>query len=87
VLRFLTDPKVPFTNNQAERDGRMAKLRQKICGGFRSLAGAEDFVVLPHGYLNRTQAGVGLAGNSVQQAKKTHRGTADSLTRAPLPGA
>jgi transposase len=46
VLRFLTDPTVPFTNNIAEHDARMAKLRQKISGGFRSLAGATDFVVL-----------------------------------------
>jgi transposase len=46
VLRFLTDPTVPFTNNLAERDGRMMKLRQKISGGFRSYAGAEDFAVI-----------------------------------------
>lgn len=46
VLRFLADPTVPFTNNQAERDGRMMKLRQKISGGFRSNQGASDFAVI-----------------------------------------
>ena len=46
VLRFLSDPTVPFTNNLAERDGRMMKLRQKISGGFRSFEGAEDFAVI-----------------------------------------
>ena len=46
VLRFLTDPRVPFTNNLAERDGRMMKLRQKISGGFRSTDGAKDFGVI-----------------------------------------
>lgn len=46
VLRFLTDPSVPFTNNQAERDLRMMKVRQKISGCFRTAGGAEDFAVL-----------------------------------------
>ena len=46
VLRFLADPMVPFTNNLAERDGRMMKLRQKISGGFRSQDGAKDFAVI-----------------------------------------
>ena len=46
VLRFLSDPRVPFTNNLAERDGRMMKLRQKISGGFRSEQGAADFAVI-----------------------------------------
>ncbi|MGH7050897.1 MAG: IS66 family transposase [Acetobacteraceae bacterium] len=46
VLRFLADPRVPFTNNLAERDGRMMKLRQKISGGFRFEAGAKDFPVI-----------------------------------------
>ncbi len=46
VLRFLVDPLVPFSNNLAERDGRMMKLRQKISGGFRSEDGAKGFAVV-----------------------------------------
>lgn len=46
VLRFLTDPGVPFTNNQAEQDLRMMKVRQKISGCFRTTTGAENFAAL-----------------------------------------
>lgn len=46
LLRFTSDLRVPFDNNQAERDLRMAKLQQKISGCFRTDAGARNFAVV-----------------------------------------
>ena len=46
VLRFLHQSNAPFTNNQAERDIRMIKCKQKISSGFRSFEGAEDFAAI-----------------------------------------
>lgn len=43
VLRFIHNPQVPFTNNDAERDLRMVKCKQKVSGGFRTSMGAEYF--------------------------------------------
>jgi len=68
TLRFLRNPAVPFTNNQAERDGRMMKLRQKISGGFRSLQGAIDFALIR---------------SFVSTAKKQRWNIIDALNRDP----
>jgi transposase len=46
VLRFVFNFAVPFTNNQAEQDIRMMKVKMKISGGFRTQAGARAFATL-----------------------------------------
>lgn len=45
VVRFITDLQVPF-DNHAEWDIRMPRLKHKVSGGCRALAGAQAFATI-----------------------------------------
>jgi len=59
-LAFLFDLSLPFTNNEAERDLRMVKVKGKISGCFRTVTGASVFCRLRSYVLTCQKQGMAL---------------------------
>ena len=78
VLRFASNPDVPFTNNRAERDIRMAKVKQKVAGCFRTPRYAAAYCrissylqsMAQRGYNPLTAIEIALNGNAASMVEK-----------------
>ena len=77
ILRFASNPHVEFTNNRSERDIRMAKVKQKISGCFRSTRQAANWCriysylksMAHQGYNPLTAIQIALNGNAASMAR------------------
>ena len=70
-LRWTSDPAVPFDNNAAEREIRMGKLRIKVSGCMRSMAGAEVFCAIRSYLSTAAKHGIGKLDALIQAASGT----------------
>ena len=86
VLRFARDPEVPFTNNRAERDIRMAKVKQKVSGCFRTATYAAAYCRISsylqsmalQGYNPLSAIEIALNGNAASMVEKPLKNNPDN---------
>ncbi len=64
--RFTVDARAPFDNNAAECQVRMVKVRQKVSGCLRSLAGAQWFCAVRSCVATAARHGIGMFDALVQ---------------------
>ena len=82
VTLFATDISVPFTNNQAESDLRMAKLQQKISGSFRAAEGSAVTVSLGCAPIFRRLTSYGLCREARRLDRTVCRASLDASNTA-----
>jgi hypothetical protein len=78
VLRFMSDPNVSFTNNNGEQNIRMAKVKSKVSGCFRTRLHAEAWCRISSylssmaalGYNPLVAIQIALAGNAAHMINK-----------------